>query len=129
MFFKISVLENFAIFTRKHLCWSLFFKKVPGLKPATVSKNKLQLRCFSVNFAKFLGAISFFIEHLWWLLLNGYQYFKGVLWEYWKVWKWKGIFLDGIYLLKVSNRNTRTGCKIFSKLKTERLTSFWCLYC
>ena len=24
MFFKIRVLKNFAIFTGKHLCWSLF---------------------------------------------------------------------------------------------------------
>ena len=28
MFFKISVLENFAIFTGKHLCWSLFLIKL-----------------------------------------------------------------------------------------------------
>ena len=31
MFFKIGVLKNFAIFTGKHLCWSLF-NKVAGLK-------------------------------------------------------------------------------------------------
>ena len=28
MFFKISVLRNFAKFTRKHLCWSLFLIKL-----------------------------------------------------------------------------------------------------
>ena len=28
MFFKIGVLKNFANFTGKHLCWSLFFKKL-----------------------------------------------------------------------------------------------------
>ena len=28
MFFKIGVLKNFAKFTGKHLCWSLFFDKV-----------------------------------------------------------------------------------------------------
>ena len=27
-FFKISVLKNFAIFTRKHLCWSYFLRKL-----------------------------------------------------------------------------------------------------
>ena len=27
MFFKISVLKNFALFTGKHLCWSLFLIK------------------------------------------------------------------------------------------------------
>ena len=31
MFFKVVVLKNFAIFTRKHPCWSLFFDKVAGL--------------------------------------------------------------------------------------------------
>ena len=39
----------------------------------------------------------------------------------------------GIYLLKVSNRNTRAKCEICSKLiiKTpeRRLALFWCLYC
>ena len=29
MFFKIGVLENFSIFTGKHLCWSLFLKETP----------------------------------------------------------------------------------------------------
>ena len=43
MFFKIDVLKNFAIFTGKHLCWSLFYK---------IFKS------------------SFFIEHLRWLLLQ-----------------------------------------------------------
>ena len=28
MFFKIGVLKNFAIFTEKHLCWSLFLIKL-----------------------------------------------------------------------------------------------------
>ena len=28
MFFKIGLLKNFANFTRKHLCWSLFLKKL-----------------------------------------------------------------------------------------------------
>ena len=28
MFFKIGVLRNFALFTRKHLCWSLFLSKL-----------------------------------------------------------------------------------------------------
>ena len=32
MFFKIGALENFAIFTEKHLCWSLFLIKFVALK-------------------------------------------------------------------------------------------------
>ena len=43
-----------------------FFNKVAGLSP--LLKKRLWHRCFSVNFAKFLRK-SFFIEHLWWLLL------------------------------------------------------------
>ena len=52
MFFKIGVLKNFTIFSRKHLTASNFIKK------------RLQHRCFSVNIAKF-SRRAFFIEHLW----------------------------------------------------------------
>ena len=45
VFCKKSVLRNFAKFTGKHLCQSLFFNKVADLRP-------------------------FFIEHLWWLILK-----------------------------------------------------------
>ena len=68
VFCKKGVLRNFAKFTEKHLCQSLFFNKVAGLRPATLLKKRLWHRCFSVNFAKFLRT-SFIIEHLWWLLL------------------------------------------------------------
>ena len=46
VFFKKGVLRNFTKFTRKHLCQGLFFNKVAGLRT------------------------PFFIEHLWWLLLQ-----------------------------------------------------------
>ena len=49
-----GVLRNFAKFTGKNLCPSLFFNKVAGLRPATLLKNRLWHRCFPVNFAKFL---------------------------------------------------------------------------
>ena len=32
MFLKIRILKNFAIFTRKHLCWSLFLMNFQALK-------------------------------------------------------------------------------------------------
>ena len=54
VFCKKVVLWNFAKFTGKHLCQTLFFNKVAG-QP--------------VNFAKLLRTPCF-IEHLWWLLLN-----------------------------------------------------------
>ena len=56
MFFKISVLKNFA--TVKHECLSLFQIKL---------KKRLQHRCFPVNIAEFLRT-TFFIENLRWLL-------------------------------------------------------------
>ena len=51
---KRSFLKNFVIFTGKHLCRSLFFKK------------RLQRRCFPENFSRFKS--TFFIEHPWLLL-------------------------------------------------------------
>ena len=39
MFFTIGVLKNFAIFTEKHLCWSLFLIKLQALRPATLLKR------------------------------------------------------------------------------------------
>ena len=49
-----GVLRNFAKFTGKHLCQSLFFNKVAGLRPATLLKKRFWHRCFPVNFAKFI---------------------------------------------------------------------------
>ena len=49
MLFMIGVLKNFGNLIGKHLCWSLFFKKVAGLE---TFKN------------------AFFKEHLQWLLLS-----------------------------------------------------------
>ena len=60
MFLKIGILNNFAIFTGKHLSWSLFLSKS--------TKKKLQHRRFLLNNAKFSGT-AFFIEHIRWLFL------------------------------------------------------------
>ena len=49
-----GLFRNFAKFTGKHLCQSLFFKKIAGLRPAILFKKRLWHRCFPVNFAKFL---------------------------------------------------------------------------
>ena len=64
-----NVLTNFTKFTGKHLCKSLFFNKVTGLRPATSLKKRLWHRCFSVNFAEFLRT-PFITEHLWCLFLE-----------------------------------------------------------
>ena len=47
------VLINYAKFTGKHLCQSLFLNKVQA-PPATLLKKRLWYRCFPVNFAKFV---------------------------------------------------------------------------
>ena len=69
VFCKKGILRNFTKFTGKHLCQSLFFNKVAGLRPATLLKKRLWHRCFPANFVKFLRT-PFFIEHLCWLLVT-----------------------------------------------------------
>ena len=46
---KKAVHKNFAIFTRKHLCWSFFLMKLQAYR-----KQRLQHRCFPVINTKFL---------------------------------------------------------------------------
>ena len=97
MFFKIGALKNFANFTGKHLCWSLFLVKfltnfIKGtptqvfsceiwknykntfstehLQWLLLSKETSAQVCLPVKFTKFLRT-PFFTEHLRWLLLNG----------------------------------------------------------
>ena len=65
---KKVFLKNFSKFLGKHLCWSLFFNKVSGQRPATLLKKRLQQRCFPVNFMKFLKT-PFWQNTSWWLLL------------------------------------------------------------
>ena len=67
MFCEKGVFRNFTKFTGKHLCQSLFFNKVAGLRPATLIKKSLWHKRFSVNFVKFLRT-PFLTEHIWWLL-------------------------------------------------------------
>ena len=54
MFYKKGALKNFTKFTGKHLCQSLFFNKVAGLRRATLLNKILWHRYFPVNFAKLL---------------------------------------------------------------------------
>ena len=55
VFYKKAVLKNFAIFTKKHLCWS-FLNKVADLEVYSFIKKRLQHRCFLVNIVKTLRA-------------------------------------------------------------------------
>ena len=54
VFYKKVVLKNFAIFTEKHLRWSLFLNKNTVLQTWNFFKKRLQHRFFPVNIAKFL---------------------------------------------------------------------------
>ena len=59
-FVRKGVFRNFAKFTGKHLCQSLLFNKIAGLKPATLSKMRLQHRYFSADIAKILRTAFFY---------------------------------------------------------------------
>ena len=68
VFFKKGVFRNFAKFTGKRLCQSLFFDKIAGFRSSVLLKKILWHRCFPVNFVKFFRT-PFLTEHLRWLLL------------------------------------------------------------
>ena len=53
----------------KKRLWVSFFNKFAGLRPETLLKKRLWLRCFLVNFVKFLRTF-FLTEHFRWLLPN-----------------------------------------------------------
>ena len=72
VFCKKGVLRNFAKFTGKHLCQSLFFNKVADLRP-------------------------FFIEHLWWLILKAIA----TLFSVGKASRNRVYFLSRLFLTKV----------------------------
>ena len=72
MFFKTRVLKNFAVFTGKHLCWSLFLVKSQDWRLAFCIFTPTQV--FSRECCKIFKS-SFFTEHLlrnfmWWWILN-----------------------------------------------------------
>ena len=63
MYFKLGALKNFAIFTGKHLCWSLFLLRIVFiiiifffikiLFFINFIKKRLQHHCFPVSIANF----------------------------------------------------------------------------
>ena len=59
IFFKIAILEKFAIFTGKHLCRSLFLIKLQALDLQLDLKKRIQHRCFPMNNAKFLITVFY----------------------------------------------------------------------
>ena len=63
MFCRKGVLRNFTKFRRKHLCQSLLFNKVAGLRLATFKKETLR-QVFSCEFCE-ISINTNFTEHLW----------------------------------------------------------------
>ena len=81
MFFKTGVLKNFATFTVKYLCWSPFSIKLEDWRHAFFLKKRLQHKCFSANFAKFLRT-AFFKERLFVMLFRSFMWWKILdIWE------------------------------------------------
>ena len=62
-FCKKDVLKKFHKIHLKTPGLECLFNKVSGLRPATLLKNRLQHRCFHVNFVKF------FLQNISWRLL------------------------------------------------------------
>ena len=63
VFCKKGVFRNFAKFTGKHLCQSLFFTKVAGLRPVTLLKKETLVQVFSCEFCAIFKS-TFFTEGL-----------------------------------------------------------------
>ena len=64
VFYKKGVVRNFTKFIGKHLCLSLFFNKVAGLRPVTFIKKETLAQVFSYEFCE-ISNNTFFTEHLW----------------------------------------------------------------
>ena len=71
MFFKIGVLNNFAIYTEIHLCWSLFFKKLQD----KLFKKEIPAQVISCEYWEICKS-NFLIKHIWWLLLKNPWHFR-----------------------------------------------------
>ena len=63
---KKCVIRNFAKFTGKHLCQSLFFNKVADLWPQACNfiKKEALAQALSCEFGE-ISKSKFFTEHLW----------------------------------------------------------------
>ena len=81
MYFRISVLKNFTMFTGKHLCWSPFFINIQAWRPTTLLKRDSNISFFLWNLRT-----PFFTEHMWWLLLEiSHELSLYCIWEQWMV--------------------------------------------
>ena len=111
-FFKIVSLKNFAILTRKQLCWGLFLIKLHAFRPVTFLKRDSNT-CVSSGFCEVFKN-TFFIEHHQWLLLT-------VLLQYSKV-SW-GVYalISRFHVLSILIKNLQKRWIIYSLLSRDKI--------
>ena len=108
---KKGILRNFTKFTGKHLCKSLFFNKVAGLRPAILLKKRLWHRRFPVNFAKFLG--TSFLQNTSGRLLLTISFFPSK-WKYVR-WKYFRFFLLRMSFCRTEGKTLSLSLKVKGK--------------
>ena len=123
MFYKKSVLRNFVKFTGKHMCQSLFFNKVAGLRPANLLKRGTLAQVFSYEFCEIFSNTFFLTKHLRWLLVLGHcKNFKNfsfpIIFKHIQQWKKTLIHKRNIFL----PRHLRI-CETFEKVRNKVLPS------
>ena len=64
VFCKKDGFRNFAKFTGKHMCQSLFFNKVAGLQPCKIIKKETLAQVIPCKFCE-ISKNTFFTEHIW----------------------------------------------------------------
>ena len=104
MFYKKGVLKKLTKFTGKNLCWSLFFNRFSGLRPATLLKrdsNKGDFLWMLWNLNNFCGLLLVlgkqtgintillryknfipFSQHVIWWLTNHKNHYGKTHWKY-----------------------------------------------
>ena len=75
VFCKKGVIRNFTKLTGKHLCQSLLFNKVAGLRPKAFIKKETLAQVFSCQFCD-ISKNTFFTEHLWATASRYVEWFK-----------------------------------------------------
>ena len=119
---KQVVLKKFAKFTERHLCRSVFFNKIAGLRPVTLLK-KIPTQVFFSELREIFNS-TFIEQHLretasvCWDAVQVYmKHFKDYVALRTQVDQCRSVgYPAGICLLKVNNSNARTRCEIRSKL-------------
>ena len=122
---KKSIFKRFAKFTGKHLCQSLIFNKVSGLRPATLLKKWLaQVLSYE--------SCGFFWETLLYRKLPGDCFLKvemitaSYLCMFMKLYSNQSRFTCSKYQIsKFKVQNTRITCGICSKLAIATPMVFW----